>query len=88
MAYGMWRSRYWAVLGFEAIMAIIMIGSFITLIAATSVFKAISAGAILIAAGSALLVHGQGAGADPDAGALEARRALAARRSDRVAAHG
>ena len=35
-------SRYWAVLGFQAIMAIIMIGAFITLIAAGSVFQAIS----------------------------------------------
>lgn len=51
MGWGMWRSRYWAVLGFEAIMAIIMVGSFITLIAATSVFKAISAAAVLIGAG-------------------------------------
>lgn len=52
MAWGMWRSRYWAVLGFEAIMAIIMVGSFITLIAATSAFKAISAAAVLIGAGA------------------------------------
>ncbi len=51
MAWGMLRSRYWAVLGFEAIMAILMVGSFITLVAATSVFKAISAGLILLAAG-------------------------------------
>lgn len=51
MAWGMWRARYWAVLGFEAVMAIFMVGSFITLVAATSVFKAVSAGAILIAAG-------------------------------------
>ncbi len=52
MAYGMWRARYWAVLGFEAIMAILMVGSFIALIAATSVFKGISAGLVLIGAGS------------------------------------
>jgi len=51
MAAGMWRSRYWAVLGFEAIMAIIMVGSFITLIAATSVFQAITAGLVLVGAG-------------------------------------
>lgn len=51
MAYGMWRSRYWAVLGFEAIMAILMVGSFITLIAATSAFKAITSGVVLLAAG-------------------------------------
>ncbi|MEO7198303.1 MAG: hypothetical protein ABIZ50_07490 [Solirubrobacterales bacterium] len=51
MAYGMWRARYWAVLGFEAVMAILMVGSFIALIAATSVFKAVSAAAVLISAG-------------------------------------
>ncbi len=42
MGFGMLRSRYWAVLGFQAIMAIIMIGAFITLIAATSIFQALS----------------------------------------------
>lgn len=52
MSLGMWRARYWAVLGFEAIMAILMVGSFITLIAATSVFKAVSAGLVLIIAGA------------------------------------
>jgi hypothetical protein len=52
MAYGMWRARYWAVLGFEAIMAILMVGSFIALIAATTVFKGISAALVLIGAGA------------------------------------
>ncbi len=52
MAWGMWRARYWAVLGFEAIMAIIMIGAGLTLISATSVFKAISALLVLVAAGA------------------------------------
>ena len=50
MAWGMWGARYWAVLGFQAIMAIIMIGAFLTLIAATSAFKAVSALLILAAA--------------------------------------
>jgi hypothetical protein len=52
MGYGMLKARYWAVLGFEAIMAILMVGAFITLVAATSVFKAVSAAAVLIAAGA------------------------------------
>lgn len=52
MAWGMWGARYWAVLGFRAIMAIIMIGAFLTLIAATTVFKALSAAAILIGTGA------------------------------------
>ena len=52
MGIGMLRSRYWAVLGFQAIMAIIMIGAFITLIAATSVFQAISTFVVLTIAGT------------------------------------
>jgi hypothetical protein len=50
MAWGMWRARYWAVLGFEAIMAILMVGSVLTLVAATDAFKAITAGVVLVAA--------------------------------------
>ena len=49
MGYGMLRARYWAVLGFQAIMAIIMIGAFLALIAATSAFEALSTLAILVA---------------------------------------
>lgn len=52
MGYGMLRTRYWAVLGFQAVMAIIMIGAFITLIAATSVFQALSTLLVLIGAGT------------------------------------
>ena len=52
MAWGMWGARYWAVLGFQAIMAIIMIGAFLTLIAATTIFEAVSAAAILIGTGT------------------------------------
>lgn len=50
MAAGMWRARYWAVLGFQAIMAIIMVGSFITLIAATTAAQALTAAAVLAVA--------------------------------------
>lgn len=52
MSYGMWRTRYWAVLGFQAVMAIIMIGAVLALIGAASVFKALSAGLILLGAGA------------------------------------
>jgi hypothetical protein len=51
MAYGMWQRRYWAVLGFQAIMAIIMVGAFITLIAAASAAQALTAGLALAVAG-------------------------------------
>jgi len=52
MGLGMLRARYWAVLGFQAIMAIIMIGAFITLIAATSIFQAVSTFFVLAIAGT------------------------------------
>jgi hypothetical protein len=52
MGVGMLRARYWAVLGFQAIMAIIMIGSVIALIAATSVFQAVSLALVLAIAGT------------------------------------
>ena len=51
MAYGMWRRRYWAVLGFQAIMAIIMVGAFITLISAATIAQALTAGLSLAVAG-------------------------------------
>lgn len=51
MAFGMWRARYWAVLGFQAVTAIVMIGAFLALISATSTFQAISTGLTLAGAG-------------------------------------
>lgn len=50
MAWGMWRARYWAVLGFQAVMAIIMIGAFLALISATSVPQALGVTAVLAVA--------------------------------------
>jgi hypothetical protein len=52
MGVGMLGARYWAVLGFQAIMAIIMIGAFLTLIAATTIFQALSTLIVLVAAGA------------------------------------
>lgn len=52
MGVGMLRARYWAVLGFQAIMAIIMIGAAITLVTATSVFQAVSLALVLAIAGA------------------------------------
>lgn len=50
MAIGMWRTRYWAVLGFQAIMAIFMVGAIIVLVASTSIVQALSVTAVLIVA--------------------------------------
>ncbi|GIK78577.1 MAG: hypothetical protein BroJett022_22670 [Actinomycetes bacterium] len=42
MGVGMLGARYWAVLGFQAIMAIIMVGAAITLVAAATILQAVS----------------------------------------------
>ncbi len=42
MAWGMWGARYWAVLGFQAVMAIFMVGAALTLISATSLIGAVT----------------------------------------------
>jgi hypothetical protein len=42
MAWGMWGARYWAVLGFQAVMAIFMVGAALTLISATSLIGALT----------------------------------------------
>jgi hypothetical protein len=51
MGYGMWRIRYWAVLGFQAVMGILMVGAFLSLIAAASVAGALTAVCVLLGAG-------------------------------------
>ena len=37
MAYGMWRARYWAVLGFQALLVLILIAASLGLLQATDV---------------------------------------------------
>lgn len=52
MGYGMLRKRYWAVLGFQAVMGIILVGAFITLVAAATLGAALTATAIIAVAGA------------------------------------
>jgi hypothetical protein len=52
MAAGMWNRRYWAVLGFQAVMGILMVGSFLSLVGATSAGIAITSAVVLGAAGT------------------------------------
>jgi len=52
MAYGMWRARYWAVLGFQALLAIVLVMASIGLIGATRWLQAI---------GNVVLIGGSGA---------------------------
>ena len=71
-AWGMWRARYWAVLGMQAILAFLLIGFSLNLMYAVVNDELLpAAGSLAVVAGRrrAVLVHGQGDGADPDAGA-------------------
>lgn len=52
MAWGMWNSRYWAVLGFQAVMAILMVGAFLALVSATSVLGAVTPVVVGLGAGT------------------------------------
>ena len=40
MAWGMWRARYWAVLGFQALLAIVLVGASLALIQTTDWLQA------------------------------------------------
>lgn len=53
MGWGMWGARYWAVLGFQAVMAIIMVGAFLTLVTASGVLGVITP--VIVGAGAGAL---------------------------------
>jgi hypothetical protein len=52
VAHGMWRARYWAVLGMQTLLAITIIFASLSLVTATSVWAAVLLVAILCAAGT------------------------------------
>lgn len=51
MAYGLWRARYWAVLGFQAALVLVILSNAISLVAALSVLQAVFNLVLLVAAG-------------------------------------
>jgi hypothetical protein len=52
MAWGMWRARYWAVLGFMTVMLILILVCSLNLVAATSVVRALGNAAVVAIAGT------------------------------------
>ena len=52
MAYGMWRARYWAVLGFQVLLVIVLVAASLGLVQATSWTQAIGTTALIAAAGA------------------------------------
>ena len=55
MTIGMWRARYWAVLGFQTVLLLVMLASAFGLVVVTSVLQAV--GTTLLLAGSAALFY-------------------------------
>ena len=52
MAWGLWRARYWAVLGLQALLALGMLGSGLSLPLAADLVSAVLAAAIFLACGT------------------------------------
>ena len=52
MAYGMWRARYWAVLGFQALLVLIMLAAGLGLVGVQTVLQAIGTTLLLAGAGT------------------------------------
>ena len=67
VAWGMWKSKYWAVLGMQTLLALTLIASSLGLVTANNVGAAVILLLILAGRRHAVLVHGQGDGAHPDA---------------------
>jgi hypothetical protein len=55
MTVGMWRARYWAVLGFQTVLLLVLLASAFGLIVVNSVFQAV--GTTLLLAGSGTLFY-------------------------------
>jgi hypothetical protein len=55
MAYGMWRARYWAVLGFQALLALLMLSAGLGLVQVTTLLQAV--GTLLILGGAGTLFY-------------------------------
>ncbi|MDX6662781.1 MAG: hypothetical protein QOG09_883 [Solirubrobacterales bacterium] len=52
MAYGMWRARYWAVLGFQVLLVFLILSAALGLTRATSATQAAATGLLLLGAGA------------------------------------
>jgi hypothetical protein len=52
MAYGLWRARYWAVLGFQALLVIVLVAASLGLVQATEAKEAIGTSLLIVGAGA------------------------------------
>jgi hypothetical protein len=51
MAFGLWKARYWAVLGFQTILILVIVVTTLALVQATDVLRALALFAVLAGAG-------------------------------------
>ncbi|HEY8082645.1 MAG TPA: hypothetical protein VIE64_03675 [Solirubrobacterales bacterium] len=51
MTWGMWRARYWAVLGFQMLLVLFLLAGMGGLVSATTVVQALSTGLLLVLSG-------------------------------------
>lgn len=51
MAWGMWRARYWAVLGFQMLLVLVLLASALGLVQVRTILEAIATLALLVGAG-------------------------------------
>ena len=52
MAYGMWRARYWAVLGFQALLVLVLVSASLGLLGATTALQAVGTTLLMVGAGA------------------------------------
>ena len=52
MAYGMWRARYWAVLGFQTVLLLLLLATAMGLVVATSAVQVIGNLVVIVIAGT------------------------------------
>ena len=55
MTYGLWKARYWAVLGFQTILILVIVVTTLALVQATDVLRALALFAVL--AGASVLFY-------------------------------
>lgn len=51
MAYGMWKARYWAVLGFQMLLVLFLLAAVLGLLTAETVVQAVATGLLVIGLG-------------------------------------
>ena len=52
MAWGMWKARYWAVLGFQALLVIVLVAASLGLVQATEWTQALGTTLLIVGAGT------------------------------------